>query len=87
MKVLIQVSTGKKKVFAHMRDHQLDSICLPKEHEPVAFSVTSIISPAWGRFYGTKPVNPESTETLNLYQAESGFRHDLREALRTASGN
>lgn len=46
MKVLIQVSTGKKNVFAHTMDQQLDSICLPKEHEPVAFYVTSIISPA-----------------------------------------
>lgn len=61
-------------------DHQLDFIYLPKEHEPLAFSATSIISAAWGRLYGREPVNPESTETLNLYQAESGFRTDLREA-------
>jgi len=84
MKVHAEVPKDRKGDFEHIKDHfnraHLDFMYLLKEHEPLAFSVTSIISPAWGRFYGTQPLNPQSTETLNLYQAESGFRSDLTES-------
>lgn len=49
--------TDRKEVFKCIKDHfntaQLDFMYLLKEHEPLAFPVTSIISPAWGKLYGT----------------------------------
>lgn len=69
MKVHTEMPPDREEVFEHKKYNfnTVQSMYLLKEHEPVPSSVTSIISPAWGRFYGTWSLNPQNSETFNLY--------------------
>lgn len=69
MKVHTEMPPHREEVFEYKKSNfnTAQSMYLLTEHEPITSSVTSIISPAWGRVHGTWSLNPQDSETFNLY--------------------